>query len=151
MKILRPVVAVGFALWALTACEAPTDGNGTTPLSGGVRGLVHYPGANSGALKVALFSSFPPRGAPVATQDITHAVYPQSYQLQGIPAGRYFVLAIVDTDASDGVRFRPTVDPGGAFGGFRTPQSLTVDAVEGASDIDIDLVDPSDSSPWRYR
>lgn len=118
-----------------------------------VRGVVRYAGRLSGPLRVAVYPSFPPRGAPMAQQVFDRPAFPQPFEIAGVPGGRYFVLAIVDTDVQDGDRFHPTRDPGGAYGGYATPLALAVDAASGARGADVDLVDPSDAPPWpaHYR
>ena len=77
--------------------------------------------------------------------------FPYVYTLTGLPPGRYFVLAIVDTDPFDGPGLRAAVDPGGAFGGYAAPLAVTVPLVGGASEVDVDLQEPASSSPWTYR
>jgi hypothetical protein len=81
-----------------------------------VSGVVRYEGSMQGPLRVGIFTSFPPRGAPIASVEIASPSYPQPYEIRGVPPGRYFVLAIVDTDPADGDRYHPTRDPGGAVG-----------------------------------
>ena len=118
-----------------------------------LRGIIDYEGDIEGALEVAVFPNFPPRGAPLAHTRIDAPVFPQAYEINGIPPGRYYVLAIVDADASDGDRFRPSMDPGGAFGTFAAPVSIFIDPHVDATPVHIELLDPSDTSPWAgsYR
>lgn len=120
--------------------------------AGVVRGVVRYDGSMEGPLRVGVFTSFPPRGAPIASVEIALPVYPQSYEIRGVPPGRFFVLAIVDTDPADGDRYHPTRDPGGAVGQYDDPRGVIVDPA-GTPPADIDLVDPRALSPWgpRYR
>lgn len=146
-RFIRSMLLACAALIALVSCEGESGGE-ALGLAGSVRGEVRYAGSYSGALKVAVFSSFPPRGAPIAMQEIAEPRFPQAYTVQGLPPGRYFVLAILDTEPNDGDHFRPSVDPGGASGGFLSPTAVTVDAVQGAGDVHVELVDPDPASPW---
>ena len=125
--------------------------SGTAPPDeavGTVSGVVSYGGGETGILRVAVFSSFPPRGTPVAEVAIDDPTFPQAYQVLGLPPGRYFVLAIVDTDPADGDRYRPAFDPGGAFGWYDSPASITVSATGATPDVDIGLAAPAPGSPW---
>jgi hypothetical protein len=130
----------------LTACTAGSPPLGQT--AGTVSGVIDYAGAEPGALRVAVFASFPPRSAPVAEVVIESPVFPQAYAVHGVPPGRYFVLALVDTNPDDGDRYRPRVDPGGTFGAYRSPASITLETSGAASGIDIGLVAPAPGSPW---
>ncbi len=129
---------------ALAACApgASTDPAGT------VTGTIEYAGAEVGTLRVAVFSSFPPRGAPVAEVAIEAPSFPQPYTIRGVPPGRYFVLALIDTNVDDGDRYRPRVDPGGTFGPYRSPAAITLQPTRAAGGVDIELVAPTPSSPW---
>lgn len=131
---------------ACTACVA-----GSAPLAdqpGSMSGIVDYDGAEPGPLRVVAYASFPPRGAPSARVTIEEPRFPQPYTLTGLAPGRYFVLAIVDTVPGDGDRYRPRVDPGGAFGRYQSPVAVTLDGEHAALDIDIELAPPSAGSPW---
>lgn len=59
------------------------------------------------------------------------------------------MLAVVDVDPSDGVRYRPRVDPGGTFGRYDSPAAITLDVGQPALDVDLELVAPTPSSPWE--
>lgn len=144
------LLVLSLTLGSLLGCDSAVAPSGERPAgtAGTVRGEVHYSGQQRGPLKIAVFTSFPPVGAPVSFQEFTAPVYPQPFVVSGVPSGRYFILAVVDVDPADGDRFRPAVDPGGAFGSFRSPAPVTVDAVVGAEGVQIELVDPSPDSPW---
>ncbi|MBI2893370.1 MAG: hypothetical protein HYY06_07440 [Deltaproteobacteria bacterium] len=136
---------------AVMSCVGADDA--AEPVGAGVvRGVVRYDGSMQGPLRVGVFTSFPPRGAPIASVEISSPTYPETYEVPGVPPGRYFVLAIVDTDPSDGDRYHPTRDPGGAVGRYDDPWSVVVDPA-GTPAQDIELVDPRALSPWgsRYR
>ena len=130
---------------AVWGCSGGSEGSSSTPA---IRGTVEYTGALHGPLRVAVFTSFPPRGAPIAVKDIVEPRFPQSFEVTGVPPGRYFVLAAIAHDGVVATKFRPSVDPGGAFGGYLTPQALTVDSVGSAGGVNLTLVDPSERSPW---
>lgn len=147
MKKLIPV-----ALLLLAACGTSSDGGAPLGVGNTVKGVVNYDGAVTGPLRVAVFPSFPPRGAPLAEQWFDAPAYPQAYELTNVPAGRWFVLAIVDADPDDGDRFHPLTDAGGAFGSYLAPQAVSITAQVGAQAVDVSLVDPSPTSPWgRYH
>ncbi len=137
-------------LLALLMCSCGSSADGGAPLGVGntVQGVVRYDGALQGPLRVAVFPSFPPRGAPLAEQWFDAPTYPQAYELTNVPAGRWFVLAIVDADVDDGDRFHPLRDAGGAFGSYLAPQAVSITAQVGAQAVDVSLVDPTPSSPW---
>lgn len=138
----------------LAGCAADQESEPGVATAGVVRGTITYAGPLRGPLVVAIFPSFPPRGAPIAQQRIESPRFPQPYEIQGVPAGAWYVLAIVDTDLSDGQRFHPSRDPGGAFGAEQAPWSLRLEPAGGAQDIDISLIDPAATSPWmrsNYR
>ncbi len=138
----------------LIGCSAAGEPEPSVPRAGVLRGVVDYAGEVRGPLRIGVFSSFPPRGAPAAQVEIADPVFPQAYEVHGVPPGRSFVLAIIDRDPADGDRFHPSIDPGGAVGRYEAPESVVVDAETGAEGQDIVLVDPSDGSPWavgRYR
>ena len=153
MRVLQPVtrlrclVAVG-ALGMLVDCAVPTARSGDREVS--VHGVVHYAGKVEGPLVVGVFRSFPPRGPPLASERIERPAFPQAYAFDHLPDGRYFVLAIVDSDPMDGERYHPKRDPGGAYGFVGNPWSLSISNADGAQQIDIELSDPSASSPWKY-
>lgn len=136
----------------LTALVAPACGGASSgpqrPAGGVVRGTVHYDGVLQGPLVVAVFASFPPRRAAMAMQRIDDPIFPQSYEIQGIPEGRYFLLAMVDTDPLDGERYHPSLDPGAAYGSHVAPTSLVVSSTAGAPEANMMLVDPGASAPW---
>ncbi|MDQ3265659.1 MAG: DUF2141 domain-containing protein [Myxococcota bacterium] len=136
-------LSVALAVWL--GCEtAGSSGAESAGTPGAVQGEVHYEGNRQGPLKIAVFASFPPRGAPVAYQEFTAPVFPQPFVVRGVPAGRYFVLAVLDVNQGDGDRFRPAVDPGGASGSLTAPMPITVDAIGGFTGVRIDLLDPGD-------
>lgn len=137
--------------FALTGCYG--GGGSTAPGPPTLHGIIDYAGDVDGVLQIAVFETFPPRGAPLARTLIENPVFPQAYEINGIPPGRYYVLAIVDADARDGDRFRPSMDPGGAFGTFEAPVAVSIDPFDAAAPVHIELLDPSDTSPWlgQYR
>ncbi|MBK7535704.1 MAG: hypothetical protein IPI49_10130 [Myxococcales bacterium] len=142
----RPRRGAGCLALLLAACTAGSPPPEQT--AGTVSGVIEYRGQESGPLRVAVFSSFPPRGAPVAEVVIEDPVFPQAYAVHGVPPGRYFLLALVDTNVDDGDRYRPRVDPGGTYGAYRSPASITVETSGSASGIDLGLVAPAPGSPW---
>lgn len=77
--------------------------------------------------------------------------FPQAYEIHGVPPGDYYVLAIIDSFENDGHRYHPNVDPGGAYGRYEAPSSVELRTVNQLESIDIELVDPSDSSPWARQ
>ena len=123
----------------------------TSSLPGAIEGTVNWQGPVNGDLQVAVFSSFPPRGEPVAVQRIQNPSFPYHYHVDGLPPGRYYVLAMVDANPDDGDNFSPSRDPGGAFGGYNAPTSLTVSLTEGPVRGDIQLIAPNADSPWVRR
>ena len=141
-RLHLPVIAATI-LAACVSGAAPAD-----EASGTVTGVVSYDGAEAGGLRVAVFATFPPRGAPVAEVAIDAPVFPQAYQVTGVPPGRYFVLAIIDTVPDDGDRYRPQVDPGGAFGRYDSPATITVTTTGATSGVDLRMVAPAPGSPW---
>lgn len=120
------------------ACGPP--GEDGDPLA--VRGVVHYEGSVLGPLDVAVFATFPPRGAPFARTRFEEPAFPQPWEIRDVPPGRWFVLAIVDADPADGDRYHPEIDAGGAFGRLDAPAPVAVD-LWGAQGVDLDLVDPA--------
>jgi hypothetical protein len=146
---LLATIALAFAgLATLAACSHDSDTSFETRV---ISGEIQYAGDVDGALEVAAFDSFPPTGAPVASVRIEDPQFPQRYEIHGVPAGRYFVLAIVDRVPEDGNRYRPAVDPGGAFGAYELPGAVSIDALERTEGVNVTLVDPSDSSPWARQ
>lgn len=140
--------AIGCGADGIPPGADPSAVPGTAVTGEAVRGLIRYDGAHDGVLKVAAFSSFPPRGAAMATVVIGAPAFPQAYSLRGLPSGRYFILAILDVDANDGERYHPTVDPGGAFGSYLAPVSVTVANSQAPAAADVALRDPNPNSPW---
>lgn len=138
---LACALAVG-ALSCTSGSTAPGDAPGT------IVGVVDYDRAAPGTLRVAVFSSFPPAGAPVAEIAIDEPSFPQPYQVRGVPPGRYFVLAMVDGDPDDGDRYRPRTDPGGAYGAYLSPAAVTVTTLAPVVGIDVRLEPPTARSPW---
>lgn len=145
MSAIGRLVVAAAALAALASCAGyePTSGE-----PGLVRGVVEYHGTRTGPLRVGAFPSFPPRGRPFVMQTIDHPVFPQAYELRDVPEGRWFVLAIVDTNVENGDRYRAAEDPGGAFGAYTLPMPVTVGLTQGAGAVDVELADPSPSSPY---
>lgn len=134
------------ALAVLGACVSkppPTSETGGT-----ITGVVRYAGPEHGALRIGVFAAFPPTGAPLAELAIDDPSFPQAYAIRGLPTGRYFVLAIVDTDPRDGDRYRPRVDPGGTFGRYDSPAAVSVVGADPTAGVDIQLAAPSARSPW---
>lgn len=127
-------------------CVGGSSPDGEQP--GSISGLVDYQGAERGPLRVVAYRSFPPIGPPAARVTIAEPHFPQPYTLTGLEPGRYFVLAIVDTFVDDGDRYRPKVDPGGAFGRYDSPMAITLDIDRPALDVDIELAPPTPGSPW---
>lgn len=140
------VLAVLSSLVVLGGCVSGAAPPGTSP--GTITGVIDYDGPETGTLRVAVFASFPPTGAPLAEVAIDEPHFPQPYQLTGVRPGRHFVLAVVDTDPADGDRYRPRVDPGGAFGRYDNPATVRVDEIAATAGIDIALVAPAPGSPW---
>jgi|JI10StandDraft_1071094.scaffolds.fasta_scaffold05240_17 uncharacterized protein (DUF2141 family) len=140
--------SVVFTLAALTgaACVAGSAAPGEQP--GAITGVIDYAGAEVGPLRVVAYASFPPSGPPVARVTIAEPRFPQPYELTGLAPGRYFVLAIIDTFDGDGDRYRPRVDPGGAFGRYDSPAAITLAGDRPALDVDIELAAPTPGSPW---
>jgi hypothetical protein len=136
---------LSITLFALAACTAGTS---ATDAPGTITGVVRYDGPETGALRIVAYTAFPPTGAPAGEVAIDAPRFPQNYTLPGLPPGRYFVLAIVDTDPGDGDRYRPRVDPGGAFGRYDNPATVTVSLSTATPHIDVDLARPSRGSPW---
>jgi hypothetical protein len=134
------------ALALLGACVAKPPPTAET--AGSITGVVRYAGPEHGALRIGVFAAFPPTGAPLAELSIDDPSFPAPYAIRGLPTGRYFVLAIVDTDPRDGDRYRPRVDPGGTFGRYDSPASVSVVATDAITGVDIELVAPSQRSPW---
>ncbi len=114
-------------------------------------GVVDYDGALDGTLEVSVFRSFPPRGGPIAVKRVETPTFPYRYAFTDLPPGRYYVLAMIDRNADDGGAFHPTIDPGGAHGGFTSPVSVLVGATVKADAVDLRMVDPSPKSPWIRR
>ena len=135
------------ALLFIAGCG--TEKTGSSPTV--IRGSVRYEGQNQGTLEVSLFTSFPPRGRPIAVRRIEDPTFPVDYEFGHLPPGRYFVLAMIDRDDDDGARFHPTLDPGGAHGGFTSPAAVTLRTGAATEGVDVELVDPSLSSPWIRR
>lgn len=82
------------------------------------------------------------------TEPIEQPVFPQRFEVSGVPPGRYFVLALVDTNPGDGDRYRPRVDPGGTFGRYDSPASIVLDATAALTSVNIELAAPTAASPW---
>jgi hypothetical protein len=137
------VLALALAAGACAAGDTPAGGG-----AGTISGEVRYDGAEVGTLRVSAFTRFPPIGAPTAEVAIDAPRFPQPYQLSGLPPGRYFVLAIVDVDPGDGDRYRPRVDPGGAFGRSLSPAAITVELSAPRDGVDVVLDPPHQGSPW---
>jgi hypothetical protein len=148
---VHPTIRRSLVLAALaTACgacddAAPGRGAASTPA---IEGTVRYDGPVEGDLQVAVFASFPPHGEPIAIQRVAGPTFPYRYSITGLPPGRYFVLAMVDADPDDGDNFRPQKDPGGAVGGYLSPQSVTVALGQGPARGDIALSPPAAGSPY---
>lgn len=143
----RSTCALACAL-LFAACGDPDSDTGP---AASVEGTITYEGTTVGDLQIAVFSSFPPRGEPVTVVRIERPVFPYHYNLDRLPPGRYYVLAMIDADPSDGDNFRPTRDPGGAVGGYVSPQSVTVSFSEPIARGDIELRAPSADSPYVTR
>ena len=142
---MTTIVRTALAL-AVVACTSGTPPPGQA--AGTITGVVDYDGAEPGVLRVAVFASFPPRGAPVAEIAIDEPTFPHAYQVPGVPPGRFFVLAMVDTSPDDGDRYRPRVDPGGTFGRYDSPAAVTTTTAGATTGVDIVLVAPASGSPW---
>ena len=138
--ILIPLLALG------VACILGGGSSGGSAES--VSGVIDFEGAARGPLRVAAFTSFPPVGPPIAEVSIEEPSFPQAYELWGLPPGRYFILAMIDADSEDGDRYRPRVDPGGAYGAYRNPAAITTDFARPAKHIDVHLLAPHGGSPW---
>lgn len=145
MTSLRSHV-VSVAALVVAACTPGGSPPGEAP--GTITGVVRYDHASAGTLRVAAFASFPPVGPPVVEIAVDEPTFPQPYQLTGLPPGRYFVLAMVDVDPDDGDRYRPRIDPGGTYGSYTSPVSVTTSATAATAGIDVHLVAPAAGSPW---
>ena len=137
------LAVMAFAMLSSCTAYEPTSGE-----PGLLRGVIEYTGTHTGPLRVGVFPTFPPRGRPFVMQTIDHPVFPQTYELRGVPEGRWFVLALVDTNLENGDRYRAAEDPGGAFGAYSLPLPVSVGPTQGADAVDVELVDPSTSSPY---
>ena len=98
-RFLRPRCALLLLACALTACGSSgaedSEAEAVTDLPPGtIRGSITYAGTASGTVKLALFRSFPPTGAPVASAQYEAATFPLAYELPA-PAGRYTVLCFL--------------------------------------------------------
>lgn len=138
--VLIPLLACGFS------CVPGNLGSGGSTES--VSGVIEFDGEVRGALRVAAFSSFPPVGPPIAEVSIEAPTFPQAYELHGLPPGRYFILAMMDADPADGDRYRPRVDPGGAYGAYRNPAAISTDLAQPTQHIDVRMLAPHGGSPW---
>lgn len=147
MKRIRKMALPLATTLCVSTCDAPREPLPST-LEQGVRGVIHYRGNREGTLHVAAFSSFPPRGAPLAQIEIRKPQFPQEYVLPRTQSGRVFVLAVLDVDETDGDNYHPSVDPGGAYGSYRFPETVTVGDTQLENPLSIELVDPSLDSPW---
>lgn len=138
--ILIPLLALG------VSCIPGTGSPGSSSES--VSGVIAFEGEARGPLRVGAFSSFPPVGPPIAEVAIEQPVFPQAYEIRGLPPGRYFILAMIDSDPEDGDRYRPRVDPGGAYGAYRNPAAISTDLAQPTKHIDVHLLAPHGGSPW---
>lgn len=144
MKSSRVILIPLFALVA--SCVPGTGSPGSSSES--VSGVIEYEGDTQGPLRVGAFTSFPPVGPPVAEVAIEQPIFPQAYEIRGLPPGRYFVLAMIDSDPADGDRYRPRVDPGGAYGAYRNPAAISTELAQPTKHIDVHLLAPHGGSPW---
>lgn len=131
--------------WAACDDSAPASSSAPPPA---IEGTITYDGAVAGDLQVAVFATFPPHGEPLAIKRVAGPTFPYHYSIEGLPPGRYFVLAMVDADPTDGDNFRPKKDPGGAVGGYHSPQSVTVAMARAPARGDIQLSPPAAASPY---
>ncbi|MFO0722475.1 MAG: hypothetical protein U1E65_01750 [Myxococcota bacterium] len=139
-----------FLLVPLLAFELSCVPGTTTPgdSADSVSGVIAYEGEARGPLRVAAFSSFPPVGPPIAEIAIEEPRFPQAYEIRGLPPGRYFVLAMIDSDPEDGDRYRPRVDPGGCYGDYKNPASISTNTAQPTRNVDVHLLPPHGGSPW---
>jgi hypothetical protein len=98
-------------------------------------------------LAIAVYSSFPPSGPPLATQFIERYTLPFRYEFTGLRPGRYYVGALIDVDRMDtrhaGMLNRAR-DPFG-YAGRGAPVDLRVD--RGTAGADITLVAEGENAP----
>jgi len=108
-------MVLSLALVAATACsdggESSADEPSQAPEAvaaapGKVRGMIAYAGEKRGMVKLALFRTYPPTGAPVASGRVDATAFPLAYELPS-PAGHYTLVAFLDV-TNDGSR--PTPD-----------------------------------------
>ena len=151
LRALRERVRASLAFAALASTWAACDDSapaGSSRPSPAIEGTITYDGTVAGDLQVAVFASFPPHGEPLAIKRVAGPTFPYHYSIDDLPPGRYFVLAMVDADPADGDNFRPQKDPGGAVGGYLSPQSVTVAMPQGPARGDIQLSPPAARSPY---
>ncbi len=147
LHAIRASLAVAALAGPWTACDDSGPASSSPP-SAAIAGTIAYDGAVAGDLQVAVFATFPPHGEPLAIKRVAAPTFPYHYSIEGLPPGRYFVLAMVDADPADGDNFRPQKDPGGAVGGYLSPQSVTVGMAQGPARGDIQLSPPTARSPY---
>ena len=115
---------------------------------GTISGHVRYHGAMAGPLVVGAFRRFPPVDAPAASVTLREPAFPVAYRISGLAPGRYFVLGIIPRDPARAGVYRPSIDAGGAVGGYVSPAAVSVTTQGGVAEADFDLVDPDPRSPW---
>ena len=88
-----------FMVWILLGCGGGAAGRG-----GGMDVTITYDGkvAKHGQpLAVAVYESFPPKGAPLTYRVIEDYSFPYTIRFEGLPPGQYVVGASIDLDPSD--------------------------------------------------
>ncbi|MBI2891427.1 MAG: hypothetical protein HYY13_11665 [Nitrospirae bacterium] len=97
-KILR--LGIGMALVCLLARCGGQVGGG----EGSLDVVIDYHGKTARAgqpLAVAVYESYPPKGAPLTYKLIEDYSFPTTVRFDGLPPGDYVVGASVDLDPSD--------------------------------------------------
>jgi hypothetical protein len=83
---------------AIAACGDDGDPSPQVDASSAPRvaATVRYTGSAQGSLVVAAFPSMPPMGPPAGFTQMAAPVFPASVALENLPAGRAYVLAMLD-------------------------------------------------------
>jgi len=137
-------LSASLALLLTLAC----GGSSGAPSSNSISGTISYTGNVGGgrALSIAVYSTYPPKGPPLATQLVQKYDLPYHYSFEGLEPGTYYVGALIDIDPSD-TRYPGMLnavrDPHGFVGGGSLPAPVKiVDSMQGTAGVDIRLEDP---------
>jgi uncharacterized protein (DUF2141 family) len=137
--VLRGVALAATA--SLSACLGQSDGAGAAAPET-ITGTIYYEGSAAAPgrpLSIAVYTSFPPSGAPLATQLVESYDFPFHYHFDGLKPGRYYVGALIDVDRAD-TRYAGMLnrvrDPFG-YAAKGAPTELEID--RGAAGADITL------------